>query len=55
MSVKINNFNGGVVVITHDMYLIESIENSRIYEVKNNNLIKFNGEFNEYCDMILNT
>ena len=51
----INNFNGGVVVITHDMYLIESIENSRIYEVKNNNLIKFNGEFNEYCDMILNT
>jgi ATP-binding cassette, subfamily F, member 1 len=51
----INNFNGGVVVITHDMYLIESIENSRIYEVKNNNLIKFNGEFDEYCDMVLDT
>jgi len=51
----INNFNGGIVVITHDMYLIESIEDSRIYEVKNNNLIKFNGEFDEYCDMVLDT
>ena len=49
----INNFNGGIVVITHDMYLIENIENSRIYQVKDKNLIKFNGEFDEYCDMIL--
>lgn len=45
----INNFNGSVVVITHDMYLIESIKNAEIYELIDNNVKKFNGEFSEYC------
>lgn len=49
----INEFNGGIVIITHDMYLIESIENAEIYEVKNKNIIKFNGNFDEYCDKII--
>jgi ATP-binding cassette subfamily F protein 1 len=46
----INNFNGGVVIITHDMYLIESIKDAEIYELTDNNVKKFNGEFAEYCD-----
>jgi ATPase subunit of ABC transporter with duplicated ATPase domains len=49
----INEFNGGVIVITHDMYLIESIENSTIYEIKNKKIIKFNGTFEEYCNKVI--
>jgi ATPase subunit of ABC transporter with duplicated ATPase domains len=49
----INEFNGGVIIITHDMYLIESIENGIIYEIKNKKVNKFNGSFDEYCDKIL--
>ena len=50
----INEFNGGVVIITHDMYLIESITNANIYQVKSSNIIKFSGDFKEYCDHIRN-
>jgi len=45
----INEFNGGIVIITHDMYLIESIRNADIYQVKSSNIIKFQGDFEEYC------
>jgi len=44
----INNFNGGVLLITHDLYLINSIKNARIYIVKKNNIIKYNGNFEDY-------
>ena len=50
----INDFNGGVVIITHDMYLIESIERADIYQVKSSDIIKFPGDFEEYCEMITN-
>ncbi len=49
----INEFNGGIVIITHDMYLIESIHNASIYEIKNKKIIKFNGDFSDYCSSIL--
>ena len=45
----INEFNGGIVVITHDMYLIESIERAQIFQVKSSGIIKFPGDFDEYC------
>ena len=48
----INEFNGGIVVITHDIYLIESIERTDIYEVKNSSIIKFSGEFEDYCEYV---
>ena len=48
----INDFNGGIVVITHDIYLIESITNADIYQVKSSNIIKFPGDFEEYCDYV---
>ena len=44
----INEFDGGIVIITHDTYLIESIENYELYEVKNHSLTKFKGDFEEY-------
>jgi ATP-binding cassette subfamily F protein 1 len=49
----INNFNGAIVIITHDLYLIENINNSSIYELKDKNINKFYGEFDNYCEYIL--
>ena len=49
----INNFNGAIVLITHDTHLIESIENAEIYEVSNAKLTKLNGDFEEYKRKIL--
>lgn len=48
----INNFNGGVVVITHDIYLIESIKDAVIYQLVDNNIVQFKGDFAEYCDYV---
>jgi ATP-binding cassette subfamily F protein 1 len=50
----INEFNGGIVIITHDMYLIESIENADIYQVSSSNIVKFMGDFEEYCEKVTN-
>ena len=50
----INSFNGGIILITHDIYLIENIQNAVLYELKDKNLVKFNGEFSEYCDKFRN-
>ena len=50
----INEFNGGIVIITHDMYLIESIERADIYQVKSSNITKFPGNFEEYCEFVTN-
>ena len=49
----INKFNGAIIVITHDAYLIESIRDCEIVEIRDNRLIKFNGEFDEYRETIL--
>jgi ATPase subunit of ABC transporter with duplicated ATPase domains len=50
----INDFNGGIVVITHDIYLIENIKNTILYNVQNNNVELFKGDFEDYYDFILN-
>jgi ATP-binding cassette subfamily F protein 1 len=49
----INEFNGALVIITHDMYLIKSIKEATIYETENRNIKKFKGSFEKYCDYIL--
>jgi ATP-binding cassette subfamily F protein 1 len=49
----INNFNGGIVVITHDIYLINSINNCRLIEVGNGKVNYFNGDFSDYCNKII--
>ena len=45
---SINNFNGAIVIITHNLYLIENINNSSIYELKDKNINKAYGEFDNY-------
>ena len=50
----INNFNGGFVIITHDTYLIENIDNAKIYYVDNNDIKYFNREFEQYCKLVCN-
>lgn len=49
----VNNFNGAIIVITHNTHFIESIENCEIYEIKNGSLKKFNGDFGDYRDLLL--
>lgn len=51
----INAFNSAVVLITHDIYLIKNINNAVLYEVnkEEKNIIKFNGDFDDYVDKIV--
>lgn len=44
----INNFEGAIIVITHDTHLIESIENYVLYEINDKKVSKFSGEFDDY-------
>ena len=49
----INKYNGGVVLITHDVYLIESINNAKIIHIDNKKIKIFNGDIKDYCNYIL--
>jgi ATP-binding cassette subfamily F protein 1 len=49
----INEYNGAIVIITHDMYLIKNIRDTNIYEIKNKDIMKFDGSFERYCDYVL--
>jgi ATP-binding cassette, subfamily F, member 1 len=46
----INEYNGGVIIITHDRYIIENIENYELLMLKDNVMARYNGTFNDYCD-----
>lgn len=46
----LGNFNGGVVLVSHDMRLIEQVADD-IWEVKNKTLKKFNGNIKKYKEM----
>jgi ATP-binding cassette subfamily F protein 1 len=46
----VNEFNGGVVIITHDQYTIENIENYQLLLVQNNTIKKYNGTFEDYIE-----
>lgn len=48
----INNFNGGVVVITHDIKLIEETE-CQLYVCDNHAITRYSGDINDYRDEIL--
>jgi ATPase subunit of ABC transporter with duplicated ATPase domains len=51
---SINIFNGGVVIITHDKYLIENINNYELLILNNKKIIKYKDDFDTYCENILN-
>lgn len=50
----INNYNGTILIISHDMHLISNIDNMCLYQVKNKQITKFNGDFDEYENYVLN-
>jgi len=50
----LNEYNGACIIITHDMYLIESLKDIIIYQIINKDIQKFNGNFDEYCSLVLN-
>jgi ATP-binding cassette subfamily F protein 1 len=49
----INDYKGGIVMITHDIYVISQIENMELYEVSNHKINKFRGEIEEYVDKVI--
>jgi ATPase subunit of ABC transporter with duplicated ATPase domains len=50
----INAYNGGIIIISHDIYLIKSIQNASIYEIKNKKFKLFGYDFDEYVNKVLN-
>lgn len=44
----VNSFNGGIIIITHDQYIIENIENYELLILKNNTIEHYNGNFENY-------
>jgi ATP-binding cassette subfamily F protein 1 len=49
----INEYNGGVLLITHDVHLIKSLNNSKIYWLKDKTIEYFNGDFADYKNILL--
>jgi ATPase subunit of ABC transporter with duplicated ATPase domains len=49
----INEYNGGIVMITHDIYVISQINDIKIYEVKDQKIQIFKGEIEEYVDKVI--
>jgi ATP-binding cassette subfamily F protein 3 len=47
---SINEYNGGVIIITHDKYIIENINNYKLLILKNKYITEYNGGFEEYCE-----
>jgi len=47
LSDAINNFNGAVVVVSHDTRLIKNISN-QIYLVKDKNVVRYTGTIMDY-------
>jgi len=50
---SINDYNGGVVIITHDRYIIENIDNYELLILQNKQISKYDGDFDDYCDEIV--
>lgn len=49
----INNFNGGIVIISHDIHLIENTD-CQLWICENQNITKFDGELEDYKNHIVN-
>lgn len=50
---SINEFQGAVVIITHDMHLIKNIENVKLFVVGNGKIEEYKGEFSDYYNSII--
>ena len=49
----INEYEGGIVIITHDVYVISQVENIDLYEVKDYKISKFRGEIEDYVKQVV--
>lgn len=49
----INEYNGGILLITHDIHLIKSINGVSLYQLTDLTIKHFNGDFDEYIDYTL--
>jgi ATPase subunit of ABC transporter with duplicated ATPase domains len=47
LSIALNSFQGGIVVVSHDQYFVSSIC-SKIMVVRNQKLKEFHGDFKAY-------
>ncbi len=46
----INEYNGGMIIISHDIYFISQIENYEIFEINNKKINKYNGTIYDYAN-----
>jgi len=49
--VALNNYTGGVLIVSHDQHLIQSVCDE-IWHIKDQQLKKFNGDFDDYKEYI---
>lgn len=49
----INDYKGGIVMITHDIYVISQIENMELYKVSDHKINRFRGEIEEYVEQVV--
>ena len=50
----VNSYSGGIVMITHDVHFIKSIENVYIYQLHDKQLTMYGTDIDEYIDDVLN-
>ena len=49
----INEYQGGIVMITHDVHLIASVENTTIFEIANKKINRFDCDIDDYVEKII--
>ena len=52
LSIALNSFNGGLVIVSHDSYFVGSLCNE-IYIVNHQKIKKHNGDFKKYREDII--
>lgn len=49
----INTYNGGVLIISHDIYFISQIENYKIFEIKENGIYPYHESIHHYAQQFI--
>jgi ATP-binding cassette subfamily F protein 1 len=50
---SINEYNGGIVIITHDKYIIENINDYKLLVMENKTITEYNCGFEKYCEKFI--
>jgi len=51
----INEYNGAIIIITHDTYLISKIKNMELFEINDKSVHKLNYDYKYYVESIINS